>query len=159
MQFSTRKMLLGLSFICTIFVIFVAIEEYRKNFGIVDPVGWPPKLTKILDDNELSRESVKVRRGRDFLFSLIWRMPASDSLIQDHIDSFGLKHVSNNGIEIRQVLESLPYGWSFPENKDLSCFASPVGVSVGNVPDGGELVILVHDHNESELFCLHYNNF
>ncbi len=120
---------------------------------------WPRQLDDLLAD--LRREGIETGnvdvRARGMFLTYYWRMPAADRAIAAHVDRFYLVEVANNGIEVQRVREYFPPAWTWPELKNLKCYAHTPGLP--RVQDGDYECVLIHDTAGNELFCYYYFNF
>ena len=124
--------------------------------AIANEEAWPAELESLIEDLHIDASDVDVRFGSAIL-SHFWRINSSQVLLQTHVDRFKLTSVNPDGPESKYIRETFPRAWKWPEHSCYRCFANPAGMPY--IPDGGRLVILMHDDKAQVLYCFFYFNF
>jgi hypothetical protein len=156
---SLRFLFVALSSVAIVACVLGYRHRWLMTRDELPQTQWPQQLDDLLadlHDNGIETGQVDVR-ARGMYVTYYWKMSATDRAIAAHVDRFQLAEVTNNGIEVRRVHEFFPPAWTWPERKNLKCFAHPPGLP--GVQDGDFECVLIHDTAGNELLCYYYYNF
>ena len=133
-------------------------EHVRTTHNFMAPAHWPPVLKDLIAAAHQEGDLIDGVECRSvgLLTTVIWRMPATDSRLQLHLERFQLQPDTNDGRGRERILGRWPYPWS-PPSATANVYVFPPGLPPAQ--DGEHEMVLLHDEANQMLYMFHYFNF
>lgn len=134
------------------------LEHLRATHNLVAPASWPPALKDLIAAAQSEGDVIDgvECRSAGLVTTYIWRMPATDSRFQLHLERFQLQPDTNEGRGRERILRRWPHQWS-PPDPSANVYVYPPGLPPAQ--DGEHEMVLLHDEANGMLYMFHYFNF